>query len=245
MRLRGLIFGIAAGLLAWSPADASGLQVAPVELHFSPGTAAEGLWLTNTGQEALHAQVRVFHWSQANGKDALTPTRALVASPPMLDLAPGARQLVRIIRAGGGAAAGEDAYRVLVNELPPAATRGKGIHYTLNYSIPVFTGATPSGNAAQVASRLSWSLARTATGTALEVRNDGDTHAQLSAVELQPPGAPVVVVTPGLLGYVLPGMTMRWPLPSSASHLPSGTQLMATINGTPVNIPSQAGGLSR
>src|SRR5690348_17457070 len=83
----GLLRGLAAALLiACGPACASGLQVAPVGLEFAPGGTAQGVWLTNTGNDLLRAQVRVFHWTQADGQDVLTPAQGLVASPPMLNL---------------------------------------------------------------------------------------------------------------------------------------------------------------
>ena len=50
-----------AGLLAVAThASASGLQIAPTGLQIVPGGPAQALWLTNTGDHELHAQVRAF-----------------------------------------------------------------------------------------------------------------------------------------------------------------------------------------
>ncbi|MBS0432871.1 MAG: molecular chaperone [Proteobacteria bacterium] len=231
---RGLL---AAGLaMACGMAGASGLQVAPVGLEFLPSSSpALGLWLTNTGAEPLHAQVRVFHWTQADGKDVLTPTQALVASPPMLSVAPGAQQMVRVIRLGEKTAAGEDAYRLLVDELPqPEQQKQTGVRYVLRYSVPVFVEPAVPPDAAAIAAALRWSLVRDGDGIALQARNAGATHAQLSDASLLPPGGAAITLSAGLLGYVLPGMTMRWSLRLSAAQLPSGTQLKVAINGKPV-----------
>src|SRR3546814_8342266 len=76
----------------------SDLQVSPVSLRMQGEQTASALWLSNTGKSALHAQVRIFHWTQAGGNDKLTPTTDLVASPPMVSIEPSKRQLVRIIR---------------------------------------------------------------------------------------------------------------------------------------------------
>jgi fimbrial chaperone protein len=250
MRRRLLSRGLlAAGLAAiHALACASGLQVAPVGLEFLPSSPAQGLWLTNTGDDALHAQVRVFHWTQVDGKNVLTPTRAMVASPPMLGLAPGAQQLVRVIRLGSAnARGGEDAYRLLVDELPPAGPSNEtGIRYVLRYSIPVFV--EPAGDQpdeAAIAGALQWSLVRGDDGAALQVHNSGTVHAQLSQVSLLPPDGAPITVTTGLLGYVLPGMTMRWPLKVSVARLPPETQLKAAINGKPVEKTFAVGGLPR
>ena len=67
-------------------AFASGLQVSPVTLTLSPTQAADGLWLSNTGDNVVNAQVRVFRWTQEGGEDKLTPSRGLLVSPPMLQL---------------------------------------------------------------------------------------------------------------------------------------------------------------
>lgn len=240
---------LAAGLATvCGVAGASGLQVAPVSLAFLPASPAEGLWLTNTGADTLHAQVRVFHWTQADGKDVLASTQALVASPPMLTLGPGAKQLVRVIRLGTpNTDGGEDAYRLLVDELPQSTPKQQtGVQYVLRYSIPVFVESSSSPpSAASVATALRFSLVRNGSGLDLQVRNSGTTHAQLSEIKFLPPNGAPIVATPGLLGYVLPGMTMRWPLKLQPAQLPSGTQLKATINGTPVDQPLQADGLPR
>lgn len=228
---------LAAGLFViCSVAGAAGLQVAPVGLAFKPASPAQGLWLTNTGSEVLQAQVRVFHWTQVDGKDDLAPTQSLVASPPMLNLAPGARQLVRVIRTGGAASvAAEDAFRVLVDELPPAEKAEQtGVRYVMRYSVPVFIEPSVTApDVSTVAAALKWSLVRDGDGVALQAHNAGASHAQVSAATLLflSPGHQPVEVSQGLLGYVLPGMTMRWVLNEATAQYGAGTQLKARING--------------
>ena len=233
--VRGLL---AALLLACGPpVFATGLQVAPVGLELTPANPAQGLWLTNTGGDALHAQVRVFHWTQVDGKDVLTPTQALVASPPMLNLAPGAQQLVRVIRTGAAAAnTTEDAYRLLVDELPPSdLQKNTGVRYVLRYSIPVFAGSGAATDDSTAGAALQWTLLRAEDGSAtLQIRNGGVRHAQLADVVLQPPGGEAVTLSAGLLGYVLPGSTMLWPLKVPAAQFVNGTMVKVSVNGKPV-----------
>lgn len=228
--LRGLM---AALLIACGSAGASGLQVAPVGLEFAPGSTAQGVWLTNTGNDVLRAQVRVFHWTQADGKDVLTPTQGLVASPPMLNLQPAAQQLVRVIRTGAPTAGpDEDAFRLLIDELPqPEKENKSSVRYILRYSVPAFV--EPAGSQA-AAPALTWSLQHDANGFALVANNTGRQHAQLSDVSLQPRGGKPITLSKGLLGYVLPGSTMRWPLKESTVQLGNGTLLKVTVNGKPV-----------
>ena len=129
---------------------ASGLQVSPVSLTLPPTQAADGLWLSNTGDNVVNAQVRVFRWTQEGGEDKLTPSRGLLVSPPMLQLPAEGRQLIRAIRAGAppsGPDAVQEAYRVIIDELPVDTQGKKGLQFVLRYSVPIFVqpaGAAPS-----------------------------------------------------------------------------------------------------
>ena len=221
--LRG--FALAGLLVAASNAAASGLQIAPTGLSLTVGGPAQALWLTNTGDRELRAQVRAFRWSQPDGKDSLEPTQSLVASPPMLSIPPGGKQLVRVIRTGGDAPAGEQAFRLLVDELPVDTDRKEtGVKYVLRYSVPVFVGGsgTPS---------LAWSTTLGKDGLALDIRNSGSLHAQLSAMTLETPNAAPVTLAPGLLGYVLPGASMHWTLPVPAGTDLAHASIKALVNG--------------
>ena len=73
--MRGL--ALACLLAAAFDASASGLQIAPTSLEMAAAGPAQALWLTNSGDHELRAQVRAYKWSQAGGKDALDPTQAL------------------------------------------------------------------------------------------------------------------------------------------------------------------------
>lgn len=239
---------MAAALLGLcAAAGASGLQVAPVGLTFGPGSEAKGLSLSNTSDEPLYAQIRVMHWTQDDGKDQLQPTQALLTSPPMVRLPPGARHLVRVIRTQAASnGVNEEAFRVLVDELPPAKELEEtGVRYVMRYSVPVFVQAfTSAPEVTAVAAGLSWSLVRDGNGVALQVRNAGNTHAQISAPSLLPPGGQPIELSPGLLGYVLPDKTMRWTVDVPAAQLVPGTQLKATINGKQLDQTFPVGDLS-
>lgn len=217
--------------LAGASACASGLQVAPVSLTLQPAQHANGLWLSNTGTDLLHAQVRVYRWTQADGADQLTPSQELVISPPMLGVKPGERQLVRVIRVGAppsGNDAPEAAYRLAIDELPLPEAGKKGLQFVLHYSVPVFI--EPEG-AAQVKPTLHWTLQREGNHAVVVVSNSGTGHAQLSDVEYINRAGSRTAIADGLLGYVLPGATMRWTLKQPVSNFAGTGTLEATING--------------
>jgi fimbrial chaperone protein len=223
------LFGSLLATVGW--ASASGLQVAPTTLSLKASQNADGLWLSNTGDSVVHAQVRVYHWTQNSQGDQLVPSTGLVISPPMLQLAIGDRQLIRVIRVGAppnGAGAVEDAYRLAIDELPIDAQGKRGLQFVLHYSVPIFV--EPAGTAG-ASPQLQWSLQRNGEHVMLQVSNHGDRHAQLAGLSYIDGTGHRTDLTLGLLGYVLPGATMRWMLKPSAAVFAGGGTLEAMING--------------
>jgi len=240
---------LAGALLAGGFANAAGLQVAPVTLTLQPAQQADGLWLSNTGGMPMNAQVRVFRWTQADGQEKLEPTRALIVSPPMLQLPAEGRQLVRVIRSGpppSGMA--EESYRVLIDELPLAETAppsssqalpppqsppgaAKGLNFVMQHSLPIFI--SPAG-AAPNPPQLTWKLLRQGAQAVLEVANSGGTHAQLAGLVFTDAAGRQTPVHQGLLGYVLPGSTMRWPLKPSSTTFAAQGRWQVMINGSTI-----------
>ncbi|MDM0045085.1 molecular chaperone [Variovorax dokdonensis] len=217
--------------LGWSLAllaHASGLQVAPTSLTLPATQNADGLWLSNTGDAVVHAQVRVFKWTQDKDGDQLTPSREVLVSPPMIELAASDRQLIRVIRTGAPPADAEATYRVVIDELPVAAGPDKGVQFVLRYSVPVFMA--PAG---AVAPQLDWKMVREGSQAVLEVGNSGSMHAQLADLKFTNAQGKSTDVHPGLLGYVLPGAKRRWPLKTPPNTFGGGGGSMdALINGS-------------
>lgn len=222
-------------ILYCSGAMASGLQVSPTSLSLQARENASGLTLSNSSDEAISAQVRIYQWSQDETGDQLTLSRGLLASPPMTELKPGDKQLVRIIRAKAppqGAGAVEAAYRVMVNELPiKSATQKTGLQFALSYSLPVFV--QPVG-VTKTSPQLQWSTHLQANGKEVKLRvsNTGNGHAQLSGLSFINSAGNSTDINPGLLGYVLPGATMNWTLKIPPSALTSGGKFKVMLNGT-------------
>ncbi|WP_201551871.1 fimbrial biogenesis chaperone [Psychrobacter fjordensis] len=226
---------ILALLLSSSLAVASGLQVSPISLSLPARENASGLTLSNSGNNMVHAQVRVYQWLQDEQGDQLTPSRGLLASPPMLELKPGEKQLIRIIRAKAppqGTDAVEAAYRILVNELPiKSANPTTGLQFALSYSLPVFV--QPIG-VTKTTPQLQWSTLLQPDGKAIKLRvsNSGNGHAQLAGLSFVDTAGNSTVINPGLLGYVLPDATMNWTLKIPPSVITTGGKFKVMMNGT-------------
>ena len=205
------------------------LHVAPVSIQMAPGQSAATIDLSNEGDEVMHAQVRVFAWDQNGGKDNLTPTQTMVASPPMIDVAPKGKQTIRLVRMGGAPAAREESYRVLIDEIiDPAAEVVNGVNVQLRYSVPVFT--SPAG---MQPPRVTVTADVGDETLSLKAENSGGQHANVSAVTLENKGGESVPVEPGLVGYVLVGQSMEWNLrlPADAAAKGPFTTIRCRFNG--------------
>ncbi len=221
----------AAAVLACGAVAASGLQVSPVTLTIQPTQNADGLWLSNTGDGVVNAQVRVYRWTQEGFEDKLTTSRGLLVSPPMVQLPAEGRQLIRAIRTGAppsGPGAVQEAYRVIIDELPVDTQGKKGLQFVLRYSVPIFV--EPAGPPAS-APQLTWTMRQEAGKTVLEVANSGGTHAQLADLTFTDTAGHRTSVHAGLLGYVLPGAQMRWGLKALPATFTAGGSWEAMIKG--------------
>lgn len=222
---------LALGWTLHGQVGASGLQVAPTSLTLQATQNADGLWLSNTGDGPVTAQVRVYRWTQENGDDKEVPSREVLVSPPMIQLAVADRQLIRVIRTGAPPANAEEAYRVVIDELPvPGTGPKKGVQFVLRYSVPVFMA--PAGAAASSGPQLSWKVRREGERTLLEVANTGGMHAQLAELHFADSRGRRTEVHPGLLGYVLPGAQMRWQVKTPSATFANGGTLDTLINGS-------------
>ncbi|WP_320721135.1 fimbria/pilus periplasmic chaperone [Enterobacter sp. 296B2] len=196
---------------------AATLQVAPVTLDLQSGQRASAVYLTNSGKAAIHAQIRVYEWTQQNGKDVLTATDEVVSSPAMTSLAPGQQQLVRIIVMEPGIREQEQSYRLVIDELPDETSRAanpNAVHFLLRYSIPVFI----AGNQNMPVSRDALSCEQAEPPGTIRCYNAGNSHIRLSHLQALTASGQVVGAVKGLAGYVLPGQTALVTLKQASHH---------------------------
>ena len=200
--LRAGFMGLCCLLAAALPAGAASLQIAPTTIALPAKGGNATLFVINSGDQPIGVQIEGFAWSQASGTDALAPSPQIQVSPPMTRLKPGERQVIRVrVKPGGD---GEQAYRLVANELPDAKDeQRKGIQFRFSFSVPVFTSSAPETAAA---SGLSWSL----NGSTLTMHNGGASRAKLSALRLVASSGSEIPVASGNLVYVLAGASMQW-----------------------------------
>lgn len=218
----------------------------PVHPVIEADERAAALWLENPGKAPVTLQVRIYAWAQQDGTNVYAAQDAILGTPPIATIAPGEKQLVRLTRTLATAPGTEAAYRVVVDEIPvakPAGETGAAVSFRMRYSLPLFAygkglaspGAADRGKRrpqAAPAPLLSWRTGQDGEGRYLEIHNDGIVHARLTDVAFSdgPAASGGQIVAKGLLGYVLPGAAMRWPIATSAG---GSATLVASVNGAP------------
>lgn len=233
-----LLLGLALPGGAWA---ASAVLIWPIDPVIESDQRATPLWLENRGADPVLLQIRVFGWYQEHGENQYRNQADIVASPPVARIEPGQKQLVRLTRTADVMAGREQAYRILIDEIPTGeadAQTVNGIRFQMRYSVPLFSYGQglwlkPDPHrrrdpATAGQPRLDWRIVREEGRRYLEVGNQGTVHARLTEVSLQTPRGPLTLGA-GLLGCVLPGSRMRWPVPESAADAAS---LQATVNGS-------------
>jgi fimbrial chaperone protein len=213
------------------PANAGSLQVDPVLVDVtSTGAAASTLNLHNAGSTPINAQVRVFRWSQVNGEEKLEPTDDVAASPPVLTLAPNAKNIVRIIRQTKQPVVGEESYRLLIDQLPDLAQqKNGGVNLMVRYSIPVFFGAANKKRPA-----LAWSVAVKGNKVMLTARNTGDRRLRLSALSVRDASGRKISLGNGLAGYALGQSTKTWTVAGHGFAAQGAASVSGQSDGGPI-----------
>jgi len=200
-------------------AEAQALSVLPVNIFLQPGQSATTLTVTNQGTTRTSVQIRAYAWSQQDGDEQLTPSDAVVISPPIASIAPGANQVVRIIVRPSGSGTGREAtYRILVDQIPPPAEPGI-VHVVLRLSIPIFseplTRAVPN---------VQFHVEMNAGQIFLVATNSGLRHDVVRDIELSTNDGRKLAAVPGASPYILAGASRRWSIAAqSPLPLPSET----------------------
>src|ERR1043165_851698 len=223
------LFAVVA-LAAFAPANAGSLQVEPVLVDITAPGAASTLTLRNEGTTPIAAQIRVYKWAIVNGKEQLTPTDDVVASPPTVTLTPKGQYVARIVRVSKKPVIGEESYRLLVDQLPDLSQQKNGaVNLMVRYSIPVFFGA-PNKKQPTVA----WSVATNGDKVTLTAHNSGDRRLRISALSLRDGNGKTLSFGNGLAGYARGGSPVSGPVPLHGSA-PSGTvSVIAQSDGGPI-----------
>jgi fimbrial chaperone protein len=224
---------IATLLAAARPAPAAVLQVQPVLLEMDAPAMAGTLTLRNDEDTDVAVQTRVYRWSQTDGHESLEPTPDVAASPPIVQLAPGAEYTVRVVRTADGPVRGEESYRVVVDQLPaPRREVRSGLNILIRQSIPVFYRSRHLTRG-----DVSWRLRLQAGRLLVDGANSGDERLRVAALRLRDAAGKTASFGDGLAGYVLGRSSMTFTIANPQRDFGAGgvVTITADTNNGPVH----------
>ncbi|NRO94632.1 fimbria/pilus periplasmic chaperone [Paraburkholderia sp. NMBU_R16] len=215
-------------------ARAQSLTVLPIAVQMVPGQMTSILRIINQGDSETTIQIRTFAWSQPEGKDQLTTSDEVLASPPLAMIPPGDTQIVRLVlrRRPLGR---EATYRILLDQLPPPAAPGT-VRIALRLSIPIF--AQPQTRAVP---HLQFHIESNARQASLVALNDGGSHEAIRDIALTASDGSGLKVETNASPYVLAGTTHSWrivaqnlPVPGAIARLSARADSGAFEQAVPV-----------
>jgi fimbrial chaperone protein len=188
-------------------AVAATLQVSPVRITISADGKAGVVRLHNQSDVPTLVQIEAMVWNEVDDLSQVPTTSDILAVPPVFEIAAGAEQVIRLALRRPLTSGTEQAYRLLITEVPRAVGDGlQGVSFALRLNLPVFV--TPEGALPQP----TWSLERDGGGAKLTLGNQGNAHVRVRSIALFEDGGaqPVFVSDEG--GYVLAGRERSWQL---------------------------------
>ena len=209
----------AATLLA-APAWAGLFSVTPVRIFMTPRDRATAITITNESDEELVMQADVYSWKQkASGEDDLALSEDLILSPPILKLAPRARQVVRLAMVKPlEAGTRQGTYRMILREVPEAKKDPKNVELqvALAFSLPVFV--TPPAAKRDFACT---GARQAADAIKVSCENTGDTYVQPREFTVSS-GSGQKLASRENAAYLLPGTRRTIDIRRAEGPIPGG-----------------------
>lgn len=206
---------------------------------------ATPVWLENTGDEASMMQVRVFKWSQNNNKDQYENQQKIIASPPIVKVAAGDKQMIRLTKAINVPDSKEYSYRIIVDELPIDIDKKddvSSVSFKMRYSLPLFVygkgiGSGNNQETKKVNSKnpnarpiLNWSVVENNNKNYIEIENTGLLSVQISGFKIN--GEEYKSMTGNnTFGYVLAGGKLAFDITQNFKSLLLANHLAYAIIG--------------
>lgn len=137
----GSLLGVMA-LAAGQVQAAATILLWPIDPWLAADAKATELWIQNQGNSPTTMQVRIVRWKQEGGFERYSAQQDVVASPPIVTIAAGSKQLIRLIKQGTVPVGVEQAYRIIVDEIPQPDNKAEpaiGLKLQMRYSIPLLS----------------------------------------------------------------------------------------------------------
>jgi fimbrial chaperone protein len=209
----------------WAAATAGVFSVTPVRLYMTPRDRAIAVTLTNEADTEVVLQADINTWSQKpDGTDELVLTEDLILAPPIIKLAPKARQVVRLALLKPADASRQLTYRLIIREVPEVQPApGIQVPIALALSMPVFI--TPPVAKRQVSCTVQRPEAKT---VGLQCGNTGTAYAQIREAAVVRGEQALAKFEGG--SYILPGASKVVSLKSEQPITAGEAKLVVTFD---------------
>ena len=215
---RALRVALAMGAAALAgPALAGALEVTPILTDVvTDASGATSITIRNRAASPATVQLRLLRWHLEDGEDRTEPTTVAAVSPPFITIQPGAVHVVRIVRTSQQPIAGEEPYRLLLDELPAPGAGNVAVSLTVRHALPVFFRSTKARPAS-----VRWAINDNGDGRELLAINDGDRRLRVARLRIEDKAGHVIDFGEGLAGYALGSSERRWRLPADRAFDPA------------------------
>lgn len=221
----------------------------PIYPNIESNEKATAIWLENTGKSDAMVQVRAFKWNQKDFKDDYEVQTEIIPSPPVAKIKAGEKYMLRITRSIVPTPNTEQAYRIIVDELPiklsqDSAADNSTVSFQMRYSIPLFSygkgigsGLTADSAKENQKNMLAqpiltfWTEKNNNGQTELYIKNTGLKFARITGIRLNN-NNDVLENNNLALGYVLANSSMRFSLSPEFAQKVSQAQLLYTTDSS-------------
>lgn len=230
---------VAAGvLLGIVGADAATLDVRPTLLQLLPGQKVGVLYLVNQDDAPHTYQIKTFRWLPSGTEQLQEPTDEVIANPAIVVLQPKETQIVRFGLRNGVSGVPEQAYRLIVDEVPhEAGPPGSGLNVLLRISLPLFVRNVVQPPPPQLS--VAWTQAEHLLH--VKIVNRGAYTARVVEAKIAGDGVPAGLDI-AQLHYVLPGGATDFAFKLPAPWTPRRASVTLTTDGGDLVLPLGAGG---
>lgn len=184
---------------------ATELNINPVSFYFNHSNKIQTLEIENLGNIAVTLQLDAKTWHQNDVEENIyQPTNDFLVTPPLFNLPPGKKQLVRIALLKSEKNSDEKAYRLIIRELlANSAENNKNLHMTLHVLLPIFVEPIKK----QSLSYLYNIVSVNADQANVIVKNTSNQHLLINQLEILNSDGQVINQNNQVIAYVLPNMS--------------------------------------
>ena len=189
---------------------AIGLDISPVHIRLSRSHKIETVQLINLShQRSSLFQISLYRWRQHGNHNFQEKTQALMVTPPMVDLSPNQRQIIRVGVLRFLPLDHEVAYRLVLRQIPMHhQEKGSGLRMLLATKLPIFVEPCPLPK--PTFHHLTWHLHFNNKHLVLTVENHNKKHIQVNEVDLLNKQDQHIRFKIPTFVYVLAGQSHTW-----------------------------------